>query len=52
MRLTELIRVKVDAVAGCGRDALELLACCGVLPLTAIEAAAPQDVLVELERKD
>ena len=52
MRLAELIRVKVDAVAGPGRDALELLACCGVLPLTALEEAAPQRVLTELERKE
>ncbi|WP_181764391.1 LuxR C-terminal-related transcriptional regulator [Streptomyces albidus (ex Kaewkla and Franco 2022)] len=50
MRLTELIRVKVDSVSGCARDALELLACCGALPLTAIEATAPLGVLVDLER--
>ncbi|OEV29682.1 hypothetical protein AN219_15180, partial [Streptomyces nanshensis] len=51
VRLAELIRVKVDAVAGAGRDALEVLACCGALPLAALEEAAPQDVLTELERK-
>ncbi|QPP10763.1 AAA family ATPase [Streptomyces bathyalis] len=51
VRLAELIRVKVDAVAGPGRDALELLASCGSLPLTALEADVPQHVLTELERK-
>jgi DNA-binding CsgD family transcriptional regulator len=51
LRLSELIRVKVDAVAGPGRDALELLACCGALPLAALETAAPQHVLADLERK-
>ncbi len=51
LRLAELIRVKVDAVDGPGRDALELLACCGALPLAAVEEAAPQPVLTELERK-
>ncbi|MCH6161312.1 LuxR C-terminal-related transcriptional regulator [Streptomyces marispadix] len=50
LRLSELIRVKVDAVAGPGRDALELLACCGALPLAALETAAPQHVLTDLER--
>ncbi|SCK16830.1 ATP-, maltotriose-and DNA-dependent transcriptional regulator MalT [Streptomyces sp. WMMB 322] len=51
LRLAELIRVKVDAVDGPGRDALELLACCGSLPLAALEPDAPQHVLTELERK-
>ncbi|MGH3312858.1 MAG: LuxR C-terminal-related transcriptional regulator [Streptomyces sp.] len=50
MRLAELIRTKVDAVSGCARTALELLACCGSLPLAAVEAAAPPEVLARLER--
>ncbi|GGO50225.1 LuxR family transcriptional regulator [Streptomyces daqingensis] len=51
VRLAELIRTKVESVVGGGRDALELLACCGALPLAALETAAPLEVLADLERK-